>query len=101
MKYADIIAPVDVVPEHFSYRDDGCEVSSSCLKCPLPQCKYDDPTWFQREKRKERDGDVLATMRRNHLSVPQVATRFEISQRTVFRILSRAGYRGPAAAQAA
>ena len=101
MKYAVAIAPLDVVPENFPYRDDGCSVSPSCLRCPLPQCKYDDPTWFQREKRKERDGDVLATMRRNHLSVPQVATRFEISQRTVFRIMQRAGYREPAAAQVA
>ena len=23
--------------------DDGCEYSSSCLQCPLPACKYDDP----------------------------------------------------------
>jgi len=23
--------------------DDGCEYSPSCLQCPLPVCKYDDP----------------------------------------------------------
>ena len=25
------------------YSDDGCEYSSSCLRCPLPRCRYDDP----------------------------------------------------------
>ncbi len=32
--------------------DDGCEYSSSCLQCPLPACKYDDPVgaffWMMR-----------------------------------------------------
>jgi len=23
--------------------EDGCEFSDSCLNCPLPLCKYDDP----------------------------------------------------------
>ncbi len=42
---------VDAVPEFFHYEDTGCEVSLSCLNCPLPQCKYDDPAWFQRYQR--------------------------------------------------
>jgi len=25
------------------YFDDGCEYSPSCLRCPLPVCKHDDP----------------------------------------------------------
>ena len=28
-------------PEHTDYRDTGCEASSSCLRCPLPACRYD------------------------------------------------------------
>jgi len=31
-----------LVDEHF-VPDDGCEYSPSCLLCPLPVCKYDDP----------------------------------------------------------
>ena len=27
----------------YSAVDDGCEYSPSCLQCPLPVCKYDDP----------------------------------------------------------
>ena len=42
-----ISSPVlDAMPEFYHYEDTGCEVSSSCLDCPLPQCKYDDPAWF-------------------------------------------------------
>jgi hypothetical protein len=80
----------DVVPERYPYRDEGCEVSPSCLRCPLPQCKYDDPGWFYRQKREERDREVLAALREAGLSVPEVAARFALSQRTIFRILSRA-----------
>ena len=81
---------IDLVPERYPYRDDGCEVSPSCLRCPLPQCKYDDPGWFQRQKRDERDREVVTALRHDGLSVPQAAARFTLSQRTIFRILSRA-----------
>ena len=82
---------MDVVPEHFPYRDEGCEVSPFCLRCPLPQCKYDDPEWFQRQKRDERDGRVMTAMRDEGLSLPEVAVRYSLSQRTIFRILRRTG----------
>ena len=80
---------VDVLPERFSYRDDGCEVSVSCLRCPLPQCKYDDPGWLQRERLRERDQEVVSALREQGLSVAEAAARFSLSQRTVFRILRR------------
>ncbi len=28
-------------------KDKGCEVSPSCLACPLPECKYDVPLYSQ------------------------------------------------------
>ncbi len=86
-------AVLDAAPEEFPYRDDGCEVSPSCLRCPLPMCKYDDPEWFQREKRRERDEEVLSAMRMQKLTVPEAAARFDISQRTIFRILQRCGFK--------
>jgi hypothetical protein len=81
---------MDVLPERFPYRDEGCELSPSCLHCPLPQCKYDDPGWYQREQRRERDTLVMAALWNDGLSVPQAAARFSLSQRTVFRILKQA-----------
>lgn len=31
------------LPEDTVYRDTGCEVSPSCLRCPLDRCVYDEP----------------------------------------------------------
>lgn len=32
--------------------DDGCdEVASSCLNCPLPECRYDNPIAYQAFRR--------------------------------------------------
>ena len=80
---------VDTVPEFYHYEDTGCEVSPSCLNCPLPQCKYDDPVWFQQHRRTARDLNVLTTMRLENLTVEQAAERFSVTVRTIFRIMHR------------
>ena len=83
------VASVDMLPERFPYRDDGCEIYPSCLSCPLPQCKYDDPGWLQREKRRERDQNIIEAVKRDGVSISEVAAQFSISQRTIFRIMRR------------
>jgi len=80
---------IDALPEFFPYRDTGCEVAPSCLKCPLPQCKYDDPTAYQRTVREQRDLEVLRVRRSQRTTVPQLAQHFDVSQRTIHRILQR------------
>ena len=82
-------APADVVPEFYHYEDNGCEVSDSCLNCPLPQCKYDDPTWYQRNRRLAKDLKVLTAMRLEDLTVEETAERFSVTVRTIFRIMRR------------
>ena len=79
----------DMLPEYYPYRDLGCEVSATCLRCPLPQCKYDNPGWLQREKRYDRDRQVIYALHSDGLSAPEAAVRFDLSQRTIFRILKR------------
>ena len=55
---------LDRLPEFTSYDDNGCDLYPSCLSCPLPQCRYDDPGWIQREDRRRRDVAVIeATVR--------------------------------------
>jgi len=81
--------PVDTVPEFYHYEDTGCEVSPSCLNCPLPRCKYDDPIWFQRHRRLAQDLRVLTTMRLEGLTVEAAAERFSVTVRTIFRIMRR------------
>ena len=80
---------LDSVPEYYHYEDTGCEVSPSCLSCPLPQCKYDDPGWFQKHRRMARDLKVWSTIQSGGLSVEEAAARFSVTVRTVFRIMQR------------
>ena len=85
------LAPVrsDTLPENTRYKDDGCDVSSTCLDCPLPLCKYDDPGWLTRVRRDDRDSQVLRIRRDEGATIVEVARRFHISQRTVHRIVAR------------
>lgn len=89
MAQRSYLPQIDVVPELYPYRDDGCEVSPRCLNCPLPRCKYDDPGQVQRAQRQRRDQQVVAAHEEERLTVPELARRFAVSQRTVFRILQR------------
>lgn len=80
---------LDILPESYAYRDDGCEVSPSCLRCPLPLCKYDDPNRERREERDRRDEEIADARERERLTAPELARRFGVSQRTVFRAIQR------------
>lgn len=66
---------------------DGCELSSSCLNCRLPKCRYDDPGWMHRERRKKRDRAVIQARERG-LTILRIAERFRVSKRTISRILA-------------
>lgn len=81
----------DGLPEQMHYADTGCEASLSCLMCPLPMCKFDDPAWYQEHKRRERDKEVVAAFREDGLHVFEVADRLGVSVRTVHRALRRTG----------
>jgi len=78
--------PVD---EFAHYQDTGCEVASSCFDCPLSQCKYDDPAWFQRNRRLARDFNTRSAMEQDGLTVAEAADRFSVNVRTIFRIMRR------------
>jgi hypothetical protein len=88
-----LLMPVrsDTLPEHSTYRDDGCDMHVSCLDCPLLMCKYDDPGWIQRENRRCRDEAIIRARRREEASVPSIAARFGVSTRTVHRVLQTGG----------
>ena len=80
---------VDALPEFFPYRDEGCEVAPSCLRCPLLQCKYDDPLAYQSRKRGQRDEAVMDARKQEGATITELARRFDLSIRTVHRILAR------------
>ena len=75
------------------WKDTGCEESPSCLACPLPICRYDNPAWYAGLVRGRLDARILATYE-TFLGNPDVAGLtarvFGVSARTVHRVIKRA-----------
>lgn len=82
---------IDGLPEGMLYRsyylDTGCDLAASCLACPFVLCRY-DVGWVD-EGRMKRDVAVRE-MRAAKLGVGYVAEHFNISERTVHRIMKAA-----------
>lgn len=76
-------------PRFNDHPDTGCEASSACLTCPLPQCKYDDWTWYNDLRLYHRAKVVVDAMDAAGLTREEPAGRFGISLRTVSRYRRR------------
>lgn len=68
------------------WRDDGCEVSPSCLSCPLDVCRYDAPGGIKGIKSEMRNKEVIKLHDQGH-TAEFIAIHLELSRRSVFRIL--------------
>ncbi|MBI2860823.1 MAG: sigma-70 family RNA polymerase sigma factor [Chloroflexi bacterium] len=79
----------DLPPEFCQYRDEGCELSGSCLDCPLPRCIHDEPGGRQRWLKRQRDREIARLFRREGKRIRELAQMFGLSQRTVKRALHR------------
>jgi hypothetical protein len=80
----------DALPEHTRYTDTGCSIHPSCLTCPLVRCRYDEPNGVRNIRGRERDSSIVQVRAVEGLTVRDVAARFGVSRRTVFRALARA-----------
>ncbi len=78
----------DALPEHIDYSDRGCELSPSCLRCPLAQCRYDRPGGARRVVQGSRD-EAVQRFRDDGTGIDALASQFGLSRRSVFRILAR------------
>lgn len=76
----------DALPEFTRYRDDGCDVHPSCLSCPLPRCRYEEPGGLRALLNEARDREIVE-LRSRGVSVAELASRFAVSRRTIFRVL--------------
>ena len=90
----------DALPEYTSYRDAGCDLFTSCLTCPLPRCRYDVPGGARAMLNRVRDEEIRHARLELGLPVDEIARRFRVSRRTVFRILQQP-QRSPPAREAA
>ena len=72
----------------FTFGDIGCDRASSCLSCPFPECRYDDPLRQMRVKIASR-ADQITEMRQTGMRDRDITRRLNISQRTLFRTMQR------------
>lgn len=79
----------DALPEFFDYRDTGCSVHPACLTCPLPKCRYDTRGGERAYRLAARD-PLIRAAREAGESIEDIAERFKVSRRTVFRVLALA-----------
>jgi len=87
----------DALPENQEYADSGCDIWGRCLTCPLPRCRYDEPGGARQIFLRERDSEIARLRRGDGTSIDELARRFGVSRRTVFRVLRRATRRRRAA----
>lgn len=78
---------LDTIPELTRYHDDGCDLHPACLTCPLPRCRYDEPEDGHNVLKQVRNEAVAQVFQREGLSAGELAQRFNLSKRTVHRIL--------------
>ena len=75
--------------ENRHWEDTGCEVSSTCLECPLSACRWDDPAEYNRLRRRQADSAIIHEMQRLGMSVEETAAKYGKTVRTIFRIKER------------
>jgi hypothetical protein len=85
----ELPARSDALPEHVDYRDTGCDLYASCLRCPLPVCRYEVSGGATAILRSGRDASILAAAKRPGTTVDDLARTFGLSRRTIFRVLER------------
>lgn len=76
----------DALPEMVDYRDTGCEVSPSCLACPLERCKYDEPQGLLTVRVREQANRAVQ-LHGQGLSIDAIAATIGVGRRTVYRYL--------------
>ena len=74
-----------------SWEDRGaaCDLYASCLRCPLPVCRYEVSGGATAILRGGRDASILAAAKRPGTTIDDLARTFGLSRRTIFRVLER------------
>ncbi len=76
------------LPENCHYHDNGCTLADSCLKCPFPRCVYDLPRGGSRLFKAARNKEITRLFALDN-TVNELATKFGVSSRTIYRILKK------------
>jgi hypothetical protein len=86
-------SPRDRVPEMTQYQDEGCRFWHACLSCPFPCCVFELPGGPNRAIHAFRDGEIRRLYAAGVPAV-EIADRFGVTRRSVYRILGGVRRRG-------
>jgi hypothetical protein len=75
--------------EFCGYRDEGCELTGSCLHCPLPRCFRQETRRMRRWLKQIRSLEIYRLFITGHKGVQELAVTFGVSSRTVYRAVER------------
>ena len=78
--------PDPVIPRQ---EPNGCDMSDSCLECPLPRCKHEDPLGYRKTKLQERDHAYIEVINPDNLSTKEAAEKLGINRRMVLRVRAK------------
>lgn len=67
------------------YVDRGCDISKTCLACPLPACRYDDIKFYRNYKRELHREALMADIEAGKLTIQALAEKHGTVERTVSR----------------
>lgn len=74
----------DVVPELLHYQDEGCRLWAVCLSCPFEQCIYGLPAGRRQALRQFR-APLMRALYDADVPLAEIAARFDVTERTVYR----------------
>ena len=78
---------MDLPPEYYHYRDEGCDLADSCLNCPFPKCIYEESGGKRRWLKRLRAREMARLFTTQGKGIKELALMFDVSQRTVQRAL--------------
>jgi hypothetical protein len=81
-------AESDPLPENYHYRDEGCELASSCLNCPFPQCVLEETGGIRKFLKEQRNNEIISLYNNEKKDVKELAVIFQLSVRTIQRALA-------------
>ena len=77
----------DALSDDADYRDTGCELARSCLRCPLPRCQHDAPGEVRAWLTSARDREIARLRTQHRAPIKALAQTYGLECRTIFRIL--------------
>ena len=80
----------DALPEHADYRDTGCDLAPSCLRCPFERCKYDLKRSERSPSMHARDREIVLLRQKYRAPIHMLCQTYGLSRRSIFRILRAA-----------